>query len=145
MPATIVFTDTAGAATLTPTGLGYLRGFLPDVMDIGPNRAALDGSVYQFAFRTDYTASIEISPVRPADLATVQRLKRHLLAGNAVTLNTGDGGSRSFTCKLAPGTMPEIAFRDQRLADYAFRAVLRNTVSAPLRGLHGYRRDHDNG
>ncbi len=132
MAATIVFTDTAGAATLTPTGLGYLKGFLPDAMDIGPNRATLDGSIYQFAFRTDYTASVEISPVRPADLAVVQRLKRHLMAGNSVTLNTGDGAARSYTCKLAPETTPEISFRDQRLFDYAFRCVLRNTVSSPL-------------
>lgn len=134
--ASIAFTDATGAATLTngaPAPLDRFSGWTPDLDDIGPTDAALGtGLTFHWSHRVDYLASLELPLLQVSTLAVALRLKRHLLTGGACTVTTGDSASNVYTCRLAPGSVPEIEYRDRQLVEYAFKVKLKNAAQAPL-------------
>lgn len=89
MAATITWTDSIGAGTLTALG-GRLNNFTPDVLDIDDAATRLgSGAVDVFQFRERLQYAVELTLVN-SDLATANRLVRHLWRGGSVTVNFGD-------------------------------------------------------
>jgi hypothetical protein len=136
MSAGISFTDGTGAATLT-NGLAApqdrFSNWVPDVVPVGEHKDTLaDGITHEFTFRTDYTASLDLTKIPASSQATMLRLKAHLLAGNTVTVTTADTSSHVYTARLAPGTVPEIVFSDPARLRYTFRVTFKNTSAAAM-------------
>jgi len=137
--ASIAFND-GSSATLSngaPAPLDRFSGWTPDIDPVGPTDAALGtGITFHWAFRNDYLASLEL-PLLPASmLAVALRLKRHLLNGGTCTVTTGDGLSNVYTCRLAPGSVPELGYTDRQLVEYTLKLRLKNTAAAPLLCLY---------
>lgn len=125
------WTDAVGLARLTcvvPT----LSGWTPDVDPIGPSAVTLGGGVtYLFAFRTDYVVKFTLPYLVAAEMPEALRLKNWLLTGGTITVFTGDQGNRLYTCRLRPGTTPQITQDPQEL-EFALALELLNTVALPL-------------
>lgn len=127
----IEWTDAVGLARLTclvPT----LNGWTPDVQPIGPAAVTLGGGVtYLFPFRTDYSVRFTFPYLRAVQMPEVLRLKNWLLNGGTITVSTGDLAARVYTCRVRPGTTPEIT-QDPQEQEFALVLELINTVAAPL-------------
>lgn len=140
MATSITFTDGTGTATLTngkPAPTDRFRGWTPDTAIIGPSEEASGtGDLFTWAFRTDYLVTFQLEAIPAASLTTLMRLKRWLLSGGAVTVNTGDVASRSYTCKMPKGKPPEITY-DPEFKEYTVRLTLRNTAAADLVCVYG--------
>lgn len=136
MSAGISFTDGTGAATLSngkTAPADRFANWTPDITPVGAHKATLaDGITHEFTFRTDYIASLELPLIPASSLGTALRLKAHLLAGNTCTVTTADTSARTYTARLAPGTVPEIVYADPRRLRYTFRCVLKNTSAAAM-------------
>lgn len=133
--AKIDFNDGAAATLKSPVPApgNRFRGWTPDRIPIGPVEFALGtGAPSQFEFRTDYIATFEIHNLRPSDLTIWGRLKAHLIGGGQVTVTTADSGGTTYTCKLAPGTVPELRQMDERMVEFAARLTLKNTSAAMM-------------
>jgi hypothetical protein len=133
--ASISFND-GSSATLengAPEPFDRFSGWTPDIDAVGPTDAALGtGSTFHWAFRNDYLASLELPLLKASTLAVALRLKRHLLNGGTCTVTTGDSSSNVYTCRLAPGSVPEIDYVDRQLVEYTFKARLKNVAASPL-------------
>jgi hypothetical protein len=133
--ASISFND-GSAATLendAPEPFDRFSGWTPDIDPVGPTDAALGtGISFHWTFRNDYLASLELPFLQASTLAVALRLKRHLLNGGTCTVTTGDNGSNVYTCRLAPGSAPEIEYTDRRMVEYTLKLRLKNTAAAPL-------------
>lgn len=134
--ASVTFTDATGAATLSngwPAPANRFANWTPDAVPVGPRAVALGtGLTSQFQFRVDYLAAFEIDKLVSTDLSVAQRLKLHLLGGGQCTVATEDVSSNSYTCVLAPGTVPEITFSDRKRLRYSMRLAVKNTSAAHL-------------
>src|SRR5574338_1655414 len=133
--ASITFND--GASATLSNGLSApadrFANWTPDVESVGVRKATLgDGVTYEWRFRSDYIASLEIPHIPAPSLDVAIRLKLHLLGGGTCTVATGDTSSRTYTARLAPGTEPEITFSDRKRLRYTFRCVLKNTSAAAM-------------
>ena len=127
----IVFNDGSGATTLTSV-VPRFQNWIPDATPIGPNETALGtGQVFQWVYRTDYTAAFDMGFIPPARLPDLQRLKVWLLTGGTITVNTGDLSANSYTVSLKPGTVPSWKF-DPKAVEYTLSLAVLNTVAAPL-------------
>jgi hypothetical protein len=136
MATSIAFTDGTGAATLTngkTAPADRFANWTPDVVSVGDREVTLaDGITHEEQLRVDYLAALELPLIPASSLGTALRLKLHLLAGNTCTVNTGDTSSRTYTARLAPGTVPEIVYADAHRLRYTFRCVLKNTSAAAM-------------
>lgn len=134
--AQISFTDGVGAATLLNSRAfphNRFANWTPDVEPVGPSEPTLaDGVIVAFRHRTDYVASLEVDKVPASQLAIMVRLKLWLLDGGTVTVTTGDSANTTYTCRLCPGTVPEIQYSDRRRMEYTFAVRLKNTTDAPM-------------
>jgi len=117
-------------ASPRPDPASRFFSFVPDVQVVGPRRTTLgDGATYQFAFRTDYTAHLEIRHLTPSQLETALALKLALLAGETVRVVTDDADDNVYLCTLKPGTEPEIANDDDVRLHFTFRCDLRKSTA----------------
>lgn len=138
--ATITFTDGSGAVTLDngttsiSTGVGSrFADWTPFQRPIGPRATALGtGRPFQFRFRTDYGASFTMTDIPNSKMSDMLRCQEWLLRGEAVTVNTGDNASRSYTtCYLAPDGDVSISLQDKNLLLYAMSFTLINGAASP--------------
>lgn len=136
MATSIAFTDGTGAATLTngkTAPADRFANWVPDVVSFGASESTLaDGITHEVRLRTDYLASFELPLIPASSLDVAIRLKLWLLAGNTCTVNTGDTSARSYTARLAPGTVPEIVNADDRRLWYTLRLTVKNGSAAPM-------------
>lgn len=108
----IAFTDAAGAAQLD-NGMTAIAGgvgsrftnWVSDSDPIGPEKFALGtGAMAKFTFRTDYTASFDLTNIPNANTTIIDRLIAWLRGGGQVSVTCGDTlGAVYATCGLAPG------------------------------------------
>lgn len=130
----IEWTDSTGLARLTclvPT----LSGWTPDVDPIGPSEVALgSGQTFQWVFRTDQVVKFTLPYISPAQASEMLRLKAHLLGGGSVTVFTGDGAARVYTCRIRPETVP-VVNQDPESGEFALVLELLNTGGTPMLAL----------
>ena len=127
----IVFDDGSGATTITSL-VPRFQNWIPDTTPIGPNETALGtGQTFQWAYRTDYSATFDMGVIPPASLPDLQRLKVWLLTGGTITINTADLSAHSYTVTLKPGSIPSWKL-DQKLLEYTLSLGVLNSAAAPL-------------
>src|SRR6185312_16801454 len=127
----ITFDDGSGSTTIAAVAPRFAK-WIPDAADVGPNETALGtGQLFQWTYRTDYSASLELPYIPAASLPDLQRLKLWLLRGGSITVNTADASANSYTVTLKPGTTPTLTL-DQKLLEYTLALAILNTVAAPL-------------
>jgi hypothetical protein len=98
---------------------------VPDYQHIGPIKVAMTRAIHAFTFREDYTVSVTIRHLSPAQWEDALALKQWLMTGGEVTLNTDDVNGASYEeLQLAPGTTPEIANDDDERQHFSFSCVL---------------------
>jgi hypothetical protein len=98
---------------------------VPNYEHVGPIRVALTRAIHAFTFREDYTVSVVIKHLHPSQEEDALALKRWLMIGGEVTLNTDDVNGASYSSlQLAPGTTPEIANDDDERQHFSFTCVL---------------------
>ena len=139
MAASIDFTDTIGAASLTngkSNGADRFGSWVPWQTPIGPTAEALaNGIRYAWVHRTDYGARFELRHIPNDRLDIVLRLLSHLAIGGTCTVNTGDSSARSYaTCGIAPGWRIENAcdFGDPRVIEYTLALNLLNHAGTQM-------------
>lgn len=137
MPTSISWTDATGAASLTngkPVPGDRFSNWTPRNTPVGDAQHSLGtGARYMFAFRTDYTASLELRGIPNSNQSLVLRLIAHLEGGGSCSVATGDAAARTYgTCTLAPGTKPEITLSDPAFIEYTLSLVLLNTVAGSM-------------
>jgi hypothetical protein len=109
--------------------------WLPDVEEIGDVDQELGSGVTHLSLlREDFVVHLELHQLDAVAQILALRLKRHLWRGGSVTVNTGDQAARSYTCRLKPKTIPEVAedTTDPEFIRFLFRAQLLNTAAAFL-------------
>lgn len=110
-----------------PNPANRFFGYAPDAARIGPRRTTLgDGATYQFGFRTDYYAHLEIHHLAPSQMGDALDLKLALLNGETVRVVTDDADSSAYTCTLKPGTEPTITNDDDQRLLFSFACDLRS-------------------
>lgn len=128
----ISFTDDVGAATLTARAPTFTN-WTPDVDSIADTAfTEADGSPYAWEYRADYVAHLEIHAIPAASLDIAMRLKRWLLLGGTVTINTADLASRTYTAKCRAKKTPELALTDKENLEYTLKLDVRNAAAAPM-------------
>jgi hypothetical protein len=136
MASSIAWTDDTGSETLTngkPTPADRFAAWKHWRPPVGPVDVAVGtGRIFHWSFREEHLASFELRHIPMASLAKLERLKIHLETGGEVTLTTGDAGSHTFTCVLAPGTTVEYDQADPQLLLYTLQLTLKNTAAGPL-------------
>jgi hypothetical protein len=133
--ASIAFTDGTGAATLTngkPVPADRFRNWTPDTDTTGPKEEGSGtGDLFVWSFRDNYLVTFDLECIPASSITTLMRLKRWLIGGGAITVNTGDAASRSYTCKMPKGQPPQITY-DPEFKEYTLKLTLRNTAAADL-------------
>lgn len=141
MSTSLAWTDGVGAATLNngkPVPGDRFTAWTPFTNPIGPRYAALGtGIVFSWAHRTDYGASFQLTQIPRTSLDLVMRLVRHLIAGGAVTVNTGDSASRVYTAGLRPDTEPTLERSDAQNIEYTLSIELINRAAADMLCTYG--------
>lgn len=142
MATSITFTDETGAVTVTnskPVPGDRLAGWTPLVRTIGPeggNPVALGtGITYGWEHRVDYGTRFSLEHIPQASLRSVQRLILWLMRGETsagggegvVTLNTGDVFGNSYSCRIWPGSEPQLEQMDRGMIEYRLTLELLNT------------------
>lgn len=133
--AKIDFNDGTSATLQSPVPApgNRFHGWTPDIDPVAHREVALGtGATSQFLFRTDYLARFEIRNLRPAQHAVALRLKAHLLNGGSCTVTTADAGGTTYTCTIAPGSVPELVFTDERMVEFTMRLALKNASAAAM-------------
>lgn len=141
MATTITFTDADGAVSLSngkPVPGDRLAAWTPLVKTIGPeggNPVALgSGITYGWEHRIDYGVRFQLQYIPMASLRDVVRLMRWLLRGDdlptagdgVVILNTGDQYGNSYSCRIWPGSEPELEQSDRNQIEYTLTLELLN-------------------
>lgn len=135
MPSTIAFND--GVARTLSNGraapMDRFANWAPRSRPIGPRAHAMaDGALHAFVFRWDYGATFELRGIPAAQMATMERLVRHLAVGGTATVNTGDVANRSYTVGLAPGAEPpDPTLSDPRRLEYSMQFSVINRAADP--------------
>lgn len=126
---TITFNDGIGDVTIT-CPVPRFQNWVPDTAMIDDRQVALGtGITVSFLFRIDAYASFEVPYLKPADLALVMRLKRALILGVPVTVNTEDLSARSYTVTVKPGAEPSIEFTDRTQLEYTLKLQVMNSTA----------------
>ena len=127
----IAFTDGVGSAAL-PTTLPIFENWLPDGEDIGTATVAMaTGQTFKFIYRTDYTASFDITHIPAVEMSVALRLKQWLESGGTVVVVTQDLYDATYTCWLKPGAKCALKY-DRKNVEYTLSLSLLNTVAAPM-------------
>lgn len=137
-------TGAAGVVTLDNGTTGMSLGvgsrfadWTPFQRPIGPRAVSLGTGVpSQFRFRTDYGASFTMNDLPNSEMTDMLRTQDWLLRGNAITVTTGDAGSRTYTAYLAPEGDVGITLQDKALLLYSMTFVLINSAAAPMLCLY---------
>lgn len=127
----ISFTDGIGAATCSCYGPRF-DNWQPSVLDYGTQPQSLGtGITYKTIFRTDYTATFDISYLRPKDLPVALRLKQWLEKGNSVTVQTFDVNSAVYSAVIDGTKLPKFKYNAQQMR-YTLSLSLLNTAAAQM-------------
>ena len=142
MATAITFTDEDGSVSLSngkPVPGDRLAGWVPLVQTIGPesgNPVALgSGITYGWEHRIDYGARFSLEHIPQADLRDVVRLIRWLTRGEdtpssnngEIVVNTGDVVPNSYTCRIWPGSVPQLEQMDRGMIEYRLTLEVLNT------------------
>lgn len=135
--AEILFTDATGAATLQsswPVPADRFRNWTPYQRPIGEGAHGLgDGQRYQYQFRTDHGASLEMPGIVNTDLAIALRFQAHLLGGGVCEVRTEDTLASVYpTCGLAPDGDVEITLEDRAMLEYTVRVTVIDVAASPV-------------
>jgi hypothetical protein len=133
MATSIAFNDGASATLTNEKSVPGDRfdKWEPFDAPIGPAASALGtGTRFNFEFRVDYGASFELSKIPLSSLAVLLRLQKFLRQSGTVTVNTGDTGSHSYTCQLAPDGDCLITLSDRQMLEYTAALKLISTDGA---------------
>ena len=132
---TVTLDNGMTAAALAPAS--RFADWVPFQRPIGPRAVSLGTGVpSQFRFRTDYGASFTMNDLPNSKMTDMLRTQDWLLRGNAVTVTTGDAGSRTYTAYLAPEGDIGIALQDKTALLYSMTFVLINSAAAPMLCLY---------
>jgi hypothetical protein len=142
--ASIDFVDPfVGPLTLSnglPSPGDRFAGWTPILEMVGATPVGLaDGVTYGWEHRIDYGAEFAIEYLPQSALGDVQRFIRVLQRGEQLgltatfTVDTGDVDSHSYTCRVWPGSVPELVQSD-RGSPIEYRLALRvlNVGDAPM-------------
>lgn len=126
MPATITWTDSIGAGTLTALG-GRFNGWTP-LPGLLADTAIRAGSGARDVFEIREIRRVRLTcPFLNTDMATAERLVLHLLRGGTCSLNTADTTTPSPLAYddmgLAGETEPELSQLTSDTLDYALTAT----------------------
>lgn len=148
--ASIVFTDSIGAATLTngkPTPGDRFASWTLKSQPIGDSvERDSDGARIMFPVRDDWGVTLElrgipsvtVSGVAPVDIA--DRLCRWLLLGGQCAVHTDDATAHVYaTCGLMPGTTPTLQLSNPKTAEYTLSVALINQAVSPVQMACHYR------
>jgi hypothetical protein len=128
----LVFRDSLGTVTI-PSTVPTFGNWVPDVDEIGDRQTGLGtGDQFLFGYRTDYIAAFEMPNIPALALGDLVRMKRWLLRGGLLTVNTDDAASRVFTVKLRAGTTPSWTLADRRLREYTLTLEVCNVAPYPM-------------
>lgn len=137
MADSISWVDSTGPALLSnnkPTPATRLGNWTPDIEPVGHSAVRLGSGITDFfEFRQDDLVSFEIAaiPGTAANLRLCKRLKKHLLTGGVVTLNTSRPIADDFLVYcLAEGSKPQIDFSDRQMLEYTFSVSLKGLFDA---------------
>lgn len=138
----IEWEDDDGTGTLTssyPAGgtasaqSRRFRSWTPKPVPVGPHRTGLgNGRRYQFQFRVDRRASFEIHGIKPTQFDMWERFRLHALKGCTFMVYTEDAAGRSYTCRIAEESEPELSFADSRMLEYTMSVTVTNVANAPM-------------
>lgn len=140
-PAFISFTDGIGAAQLdngmTASQIAdgsHFKNWVSDSDPIGPEVNNLGtGILTKFVFRTDYTASFDLTDIPNSKTTIIDRLFAWLRAGGTVSVTTGDSlGSVYATCCLAPGAKPVKKMDNKSDITWTVSLKLLNAAVSPV-------------
>jgi hypothetical protein len=140
--ASVSFTDTTGAATLTNIYEGTPGTRLANWRTLSPlNGEAANEmeswALHTFQYGAVYGAEFTFPDIPNSQMETVDRLIRHLyLDGGTATLNTTDAASRSYTIGPWRGAeVPEPELTDDVQLLYALTLRVVNAAASPARML----------
>ena len=97
--ATIGWTDSVGAATLTnawPAAVKRFNGWRALPHALAAEAQALTGVHYEWEFTPCYDATFALDDVANADQAKVMRLIRHAAGGGLFSVTTNDAAARVY-------------------------------------------------
>ena len=121
--------------TAIAAGVGsHFKNWTSDSDIIGPEANALGtGALTKFAFRTDYTASFELTDIPNANTTILDRLMAWLRGGGTVSVTTGDSlGSAYATCCLAPGAKVSKKMDNKNDITWTLSVKLLNIAGSPI-------------
>ncbi len=129
----IQWTDDIGAATLACIGYTFMN-WTPDSNFIGESQVPVgDNVTYTFAYRpADEVATFDIGQIANTELRLALRLKKWLVRGGQITINTRDSESRVYTARVAPGTTPELKMTDPIELEYTLTVHVTNVVAVEM-------------
>ena len=143
MSTSIAFND-GSAATLSsdsqllpPLDRFWAWTLLLPAEDSVDSQVTLAGVTAEWRYREDYGASFELRRIAEGSLSVVDRVIRHLRAGNTVTVNTGDLDMATYTARLFPGTKPQLTLADEAMRWYTLALSLKNTSAAAMTVRYG--------
>jgi hypothetical protein len=137
----INWTDGAGAAqldnglTASAGGVGsQFKNWVSDSNPVGPEVNALGtGALTKFVFRTDYTASFDLTDIPNANTTLIDRLIAWLRAGGTVSVTCGDTTSAVYaTCCLAPGAKIAKKMDNKNDITWTVSLSLLNIAASPV-------------
>jgi len=142
MPTSIAFTDAEGAVTLTnskPVPGDRLASWTPLVRSVGPEGGHPvglgNGIIYGWEHRLDFGVRFSLEHIPQASLRNVIRLMHWLIRGayspasteGVVTLTPGDVAGNVYTCRLWPGSEPQLEPMDRSFIEHRLTLELLNT------------------
>jgi hypothetical protein len=131
--ATITFTDSAGAVTISNQVAApgnRLSSWTPTVNKVADRRFALGtGVAFEYVFREDFLASFTLDGLPATELEKVSRLVRHAQAGNTFVINTMDNAARSYTVRMAEGSDITVTMTNATFLDYSVSMTVANANS----------------
>lgn len=135
VPASVQWTDGLGAAIMYAT-TGRFDNWMPMQEDIGARTVNVgQGLTFLFKYRTDYTATFEMSSMSPASLSLAQRLKVWAESGGQFTVNTQDRQLNSYICVLKPKAQISWTFDRTNLV-YTIAIAAKNTLTGVMACLY---------
>lgn len=141
--ATITFTDGTGAVTLTnglPGAGSRFSQWVPDIDRVADRKVAVGtGVTYEYLYRQDYVASFIIEHIPLTELSDVARFKAWALAGNTFNVNTEDKNNASYSCRIRPGTIPQLEIEDRTTLEYRLSVEVISAASPQVLLACSYR------
>jgi hypothetical protein len=134
--ATISWTDSVGAASLSPAPAGAggrFRDWTPigdDEQDVAVGLGS--GDTYAWRYREQHGASFVIPYLQSDQMALMTRLQRHLQGGGTVSIDTDDANNATYaTCRIWPGSKVEIR-KVNAIPEYEMTLTVLNRDASPV-------------